>query len=65
MSIVEKDYLFSVECHYFYEIQACDEKTARKILEEKGGFEISGERIFLDDAYEKAILVEVNGEECI
>ena len=62
---MSKIYYFSVKCEYRYEIQACDEKTARKILEEKGGCEISGERIFLDDAYEKAILVEVNGEECI
>jgi len=55
----EKDYLFSVECHYFYEIQACDEKTARKILQEQGGFDISGELLFSDDAYKRAELVEV------
>tara|TARA_R110002012_G_scaffold59993_2_gene156965 strand:- start:261 stop:458 length:198 start_codon:yes stop_codon:yes gene_type:complete len=62
MSEEKNMYCFSVECHYFYDVQACDEKTARKILQEKGGFEISGERIFLDDAYKEAILVEVNGE---
>jgi hypothetical protein len=61
----EKDYLFSVECHYFYEISARDEKTARKILQDKGGLEISGELILSEDNYKRAILVEVNGEECI
>ena len=55
----EKDYLFSVECHYFYEIQACDEETARKILRVKGGLEIQGEPVFLEDAYKEAELVEV------
>ena len=56
---MSKIYYFSVKCEYRYEIQACDEETARKILRVKGGLEIQGEPVFLDDAYKEAELVEV------
>ena len=56
---MSKIYYFSVQCEYRYEIQARDEETARKILQEKGGLEIQGEPVFLDDAYKEAELVEV------
>ena len=56
---MSKIYYFSVKCEYRYEIQARDEETARKILQEKGGLEIQGEPVFLDDAYKEAELVEV------
>tara|TARA_R100000234_G_scaffold39286_2_gene23338 strand:- start:10977 stop:11204 length:228 start_codon:yes stop_codon:yes gene_type:complete len=52
-------YCFSVKCEYCYEILAHDEKTARKILQEQGGFDISGELLFSEDAYKRAELVEV------
>ena len=56
----EKDmYYFSVKCEYRYGIPAHDEKTARKILQEQGGFDISGELLFSDNAYKRAELVEV------
>ena len=52
-------YYFSVKCEYRYEIQARNEETARKILQEKGGLDIQGEPLFLDDAYKRAELVGV------
>ncbi len=55
----EKDYLFSVKCEYRYGISARDEKTARKILQDKGGLEISGELLLSEDDYKRAELVEV------
>ena len=56
----EKDmYYFSVKCEYRYGIPAHDEKTARKILQDKGGLEISGELLLSEDDYKRAELVEV------
>ena len=51
-------YCFSVKCEYIYEISARDEKTARKILQDKGGLEISGELLLSEDDYKRAELVE-------
>ena len=50
---------FAVTCGFTYEIEAEAEDEARKILEEKGGIEISGELEIEEDDYKFATLLEV------
>ena len=54
-----KTFKFAVPCAYTYEIDAEAEDEARKILEEKGGIEISGELEIEEDDYKFATLLEV------
>ena len=52
-----KEFTFSVPCNLEYTIVASDEKSARKILLEKGGYEIQGEIQVDGSDYEEAILI--------
>ena len=52
-----KEFTFSVPCSLEYTIYANDEKEAKDILLEKGGYEIQGEISVDGSDYENAILI--------
>jgi hypothetical protein len=54
-----KTFKFAVPCAYTYEIEAEAEDEARKILEEKGGLEITGDLEIEENDYRFATLLEV------
>lgn len=54
MTDTKKTYQFCVPCSYYYEIEANTEEEAREILIEKGGIDIEGDLLILDDDYKKA-----------
>lgn len=55
--MADKIFRFKVKSYFEYEIKADDERTARKILTEDGGFNISGDVYFDDDSYKNAELI--------
>jgi len=59
---MKKTYEFLVPCSYHYEIEAETEEEARQILIEKGGIDIMGELLILDDDYKKADCISENNE---
>ena len=52
-----KHFIFSVPCNLEYTIVASDEMSARKILLEKGGYEIQGEIQVDGSDYDNAVLI--------
>jgi DNA-dependent RNA polymerase auxiliary subunit epsilon len=49
-------YKFTVPCHFLYEIEADTEEQARKLLRERGGFDIDGELVIDEIDYRNADL---------
>lgn len=60
-----KEFTFLVPCNLEYTIVASDEKSARKILLKKGGYDIQGEILVDGSDYEDAILLDGDYEEAI